>query len=123
MDLERIEMNEKHAIPMYSLQPFIVFGEPNTLRAFKDMGYKTYSDWIDESYDSVVDDRLRFEKVVALVASINAMSRTDLSAMMKDMLPTLLHNIEHHNKRVTELEIEYKLFNDITYTFSEQLTR
>ena len=123
MDLERIEINEKHARPMYSLQPFIVFGEPNTLRAFKDMGYKTYSDWIDESYDSVVDDRLRFEKVVALVASINAMSRTDLSAMMKDMLPTLLHNIEHHNKRVTELEIEYKLFNDITDTFSEQLTR
>ena len=123
LDLERIEINEKHARPMYSLQPFIILGEPNTLQAFKDMGYKTYSDWIDESYDSIHDDRLRFKKVVALTASINAMSRTDLSAMMKDMLPTLLHNIEHHNKRVTELEIEYKLFNDITDTFSEQLTQ
>ena len=123
LHLERIEINEKHARPMYSLQPFIVFGEPNTLQAIKDMGYKTYSDWIDESYDSIHDDQLRFKKVVALTASINAMSRTDLSAMMKDMLPTLLHNIEHHNKRVTELEIEYKLFNDITDTFSEQLTQ
>jgi len=123
LDMERIEINEKHARPMYSLQPFIILGEPNTLQAFKDMGYKTYSDWIDESYDSIHDDQLRFKKVVALTASINAMSRTDLSAMMKDMLPTLLHNIEHHNKRVTELEIEYKLFNDITDTFSEQLTQ
>jgi len=123
LDLERIEVNEKHARPMYSLQPFIVFGEPNTLQAFKDMGYKTYSDWIDESYDSINDDLLRFEKVVALTASINAMSRTDLSAMMKDMLPTLLHNLSHHNKRVTELEIEHDLFNDITDTFSEQLNQ
>jgi len=123
LDMERIAINEKHARPMYSLQPFIVFGEPNTLQAVKDMGYKTYSDWIDESYDSINDDQLRFEKVVALTASINAMSRTDLSAMMKDMLPTLLHNLRHHNKRVTELEIEYKLFNDITDTYSEQLNQ
>jgi len=123
MGMERIGINEKHARPMYSLQPFIVFGQPNTLQAYKDMGYKTYSDWIDESYDSINDDRLRFEKVVALTASINAMSRTDLSAMMKDMLPTLLHNLRHHNKRVTELEIEHDLFNDITDTFSEQLNQ
>ena len=121
LDLNRIEINEKHARPMYSLQPFIVYGEPNTLKAFKEMGYKTYSNWIDESYDETYDDQLRFDKVVAVVESINAMSRVELSKMMKEMLPTLLHNIEHHNKRVNELEIEYNLFNEITETYKDYL--
>ena len=107
---------------MYSLQPFVVYGEPNTLKAFKEMGYKTYSNWIDESYDETYDDQLRFDKVVAVVESINAMSRVELSKMMKEMLPTLLHNIEHHNKRVNELEIEYNLFNEITETYKDYLT-
>lgn len=123
LDSGRIEVNEKHSRPMYSLQPFIVYGEPHILRAFKEMGYKTYSDWIDESYDEELDDNLRFEKVVAVVDSINAMSRTDLSAMMKEMLPTLLHNLDHHNNRVTELQIEHQLFNDITETFSDYLNK
>ncbi len=122
LDLNRIEINEKHARPMYSLQPFVVYGEPNTLKAFKEMGYKTYSNWIDESYDETYDDQLRFNKVVAVVESINAMSRVELSKMLKEMLPTLLHNIEHHNKRVNELEIEYNLFNEITETYKDYLT-
>ena len=62
-----------------------------------------------------------FDKVVAVVESINAMSHADLSKMMKEMLPTLLHNVEHHNKRVTELEIEYKLFDEITETYKDYL--
>ena len=86
------------------------------------LGYKTYSNWIDESYDETYDDQLRFDKVVAVVESINAMSRVELSKMMKEMLPTLLHNIEHHNKRVNELEIEYNLFNEITETYKDYLT-
>jgi len=65
---------------------------------------------------------LRFDKVVAVVESINAMSRVELSKIMKEMLPTLIHNIEHHNKRVNELEIEYNLFNDITETYKDYLT-
>ncbi len=123
MNLDRIEINEKHARPMYTLQPFIVYGEPNTLQALKEMGYKTFNNWIDESYDGIVNDQLRFKKVVSLTESINAMSYIELSVMMKEMLPTLIHNIEHHNNRVKSLSIEYKLFNDINNNFQEYLTR
>jgi hypothetical protein len=44
---------EKITKPLYYGHPFILIGFPNSLKFLKEMGFKTYDDIFDESYDEL----------------------------------------------------------------------
>jgi hypothetical protein len=44
--------------------PFILVSVPHSLRYLKELGYKTFSDIIDESYDLEIDDGTRALKII-----------------------------------------------------------
>jgi hypothetical protein len=44
--------------------PFIMVSAPNSLQYLRELGYKTFNNLIDESYDSEIDDGLRILKIV-----------------------------------------------------------
>ena len=44
---------EKFTKPLYYGQPFILIGFKNSLKFLKEMGFKTYDDIFDESYDEL----------------------------------------------------------------------
>jgi hypothetical protein len=44
--------------------PFVLLGRTGTLKELRRIGYKTFSPYIDESYDDVDDDMLRFKMVL-----------------------------------------------------------
>ena len=48
---DSIFLSEKTYKPIYMCQPFIIFGNPNSLKKLKELGYKTFDKWWDESYD------------------------------------------------------------------------
>ena len=56
---ESIFISEKTYKPIYLCQPFIIFGNPHTLKKLKQLGYKTFDKWIDESYDNEPDRNVR----------------------------------------------------------------
>lgn len=91
-DPGRLELNEKMYKPMYCLQPFINVGEVGTLKALRELGYQTFGQWFNESYDSLMDDEQRMEAVVSEVNRIGQMSDSALNDMLVDMLPVLEHN-------------------------------
>jgi hypothetical protein len=76
--------------PIIYFQPFVLVGQYHALEHFKSLGYKTFSDVIDESYDLEPNMELRLEK--ATTAAINFMSRTDLDEVMKQLWPIFEHN-------------------------------
>lgn len=90
----RISINEKQFKSIIALQPFILLAEPRMLKFLKDAGYKTFDKWIDESYDNTPCDATRMNKIVEEVKKLNNLSHSDLSTMLKDMLPILIHNAE-----------------------------
>ena len=55
---------EKLTKPLLGMHPFILLGQPYTLKHLKDKGFETFSEVIDESYDNEVDDTIRFSKIV-----------------------------------------------------------
>lgn len=64
-------LTEKTAKPLLSLRLFIFFGKQYTLRNLRKIGYRTFGDVIDESYDDVEDDytrwKLAFDQVLYLL--------------------------------------------------------
>lgn len=103
----QLELNEKLFKPIIALQPFIVLGEPGTLKALHDLGYKTFDRWIDESYDSELNDDIRYKKVYQEIIRLSKLNKDILNDMLLEMLPVLLHNEElkksRHNNPSDEL--------------------
>jgi hypothetical protein len=48
-------ISEKTFFAMRNFHPFLIMGEPNSLHRLRDHGYQTFSRWIDESYDLILD--------------------------------------------------------------------
>lgn len=78
-------------------RPFLTNGsKPGKLKAIKDAGYKTFSDYFDESYDSEPDPDKRTEKIVIL---LKYFSTIDTDKLLIEMKPILEHNFKHFFRR------------------------
>jgi len=88
----RMFFTEKTFKPISCRQPFIMAGAYQQLKVLRDLGYKTFGDFIDESYDDIQDDKERLNKVVDVVEYICSLSNEALSEMLLQMLPILEHN-------------------------------
>ena len=47
---------------MSGLHPFFVLAQPKTLSYLRSVGFKTFEDFWDESYDDELDDEIRFRR-------------------------------------------------------------
>lgn len=85
-------ITEKTCKPILSLTPFIVNSSPHYLKFLKKLGFKTFGEWFDESYDE--DMSAEFSMSIIL-KNANMIKRWDLDKckkVYKEMLPTLMHN-------------------------------
>jgi hypothetical protein len=108
---ERMFFSEKIYKPMMHLQPFILFGQTGSLRALKAQGFKTFSDYIDESYDEIEDDASRFYTTLKSVKSFVKKDKAEMHLLMKEMIPILLHN--YYNLQKIHENGNTKLLNDL----------
>jgi hypothetical protein len=88
----QLEINEKLFKPIAAMQPFIILGEPGTLRALKTIGYKTFNEFIDESYDDELDDAKRYKKILLEINKLASLNDQQLKEMLYDMFHILDHN-------------------------------
>jgi len=106
-------ISEKTWKPIQHLHPFVIVGRPGTLKYLKQIGFKTFSDFWDESYDNIEDDVLRMETVYELIEKLINLSNEEWDNMYIKLIPILEHN---RNKLVsiTEEMISDTYFNNIT---------
>jgi hypothetical protein len=88
-------VTEKTFNSMFTLTPFITVGAPHTLKYLRDLGFKTFDHWWDESYDQEEDHQERLLKIFNLIDFINNKSINELTEIYHNMLPTLIHNRDH----------------------------
>jgi hypothetical protein len=62
---QRIHLTEKILRPIACGHPFILAAGPGSLSLLKKYGFKTFSPYIDEQYDTIIDDQSRLTAVVA----------------------------------------------------------
>ena len=85
-------ISEKTFKPIGYLKPFILVAPPRCLEYLRTMGYKTFSDYWDESYDLEPNSHKRLIKIFKLIETINEKSIDELKQLYNDMLPVLTHN-------------------------------
>jgi hypothetical protein len=74
--------------------PFIVLSTPHYLKGIRHLGYKTFSPYIDESYDDIEDDQLRFKKVMDEVERIANMTDDQVFNFQQQTKKTLEFNLK-----------------------------
>lgn len=91
-------ISEKTINAITNRRPFVMLAAPNTLKMLREMGFKTFGDYWDESYDEIVPNNERIIKVCKLIESISKLSLDEMRAMYDDMALILLHNKAHMAK-------------------------
>lgn len=94
-DKHHMFINEKTLKPIACLQPFIVNGMPGSLSHLHELGFKTFSSWWDESYDSETDEIKRSDKIIDIVTDLAKLEHKEFIDMLKDMQETLVYNRSH----------------------------
>jgi len=82
---------EKTFRPMWCRRPFIVFGSANYLEYLRQMGFRTFGDFWDESYDGY-EGADRFCKILELIDNLAQKSYDELETMYWNMQYSLEHN-------------------------------
>lgn len=75
--------------------PFIIVGRPNTLKYIKSLGFKTFDDIIDESYDDETDDNVRMQKIINEIIKLNSYNKNELDAILDRVANVLSFNQLH----------------------------
>ncbi len=106
-DGQRIFLSaEKMAKCFQARRLFVVFAIQGFLQHYRDWGFETFGDIIDESYDNEPDDVLRWSKAFD---QVRWLCSQDLPALLKKLQPRLEHN--HHRLYEFEREKRQELQN------------
>lgn len=92
--------SEKVYQPMFYKKPFILCAPPYTLKYLKEEGFKTFSDFWDESYDECENHQERLFKIFKVIDTINDKSMDELREMYSKMDDILEYNRNLLNKKV-----------------------
>ena len=93
-DSDILFLSEKIWKPIYMGHPFIVLGNPGTLKHLKKLGFKTFDRWWDESYDDEQDLEKRIDKIVLILKRLAEKNHEELIEVRKHMLDTMIKNRE-----------------------------
>ena len=80
-------------------------GNRHSLKSLQNLGFKTFSDWWDESYDEYYSHYERSKKVFSIVKDLSNKPKSYLNSMLLEQKEILVHN---HNNMI-------KLINDNYY--------
>jgi hypothetical protein len=93
-------ISEKTFKPIATRHPFIMYGNKHSLRYLRELGYKTFHGFIDESYDDLESwDRL--DAIIQILKDIKAMPNEKKIQWFISMKDILDHNFEVLNNNST----------------------
>lgn len=90
--------SEKIFKPIRARHPFILVGTPGILKDLKKLGFKTFSEWWDESYDDITDPEERLDAICKLLKHLSTYSNNQWIDFYEQMRQTLNFNFEKLTK-------------------------
>lgn len=103
---KRIHLTEKTWKPIAFKQPFIIIGATGSLQHMKDLGFKTFDHFWDESYDQEKNDLRRLQKIFEVFKSIVQWSDKNKKRFMKNAKSVVEYNFNHlYNLKDPEISI------------------
>jgi hypothetical protein len=91
----RHHLTEKSLRPIACGRPFILASTPGSLQYLKQYGFKTFDGLIDETYDTIINSRMRLEAIAREMERISCLDYNEKKALW-----TRLYAIASHNKKL-----------------------
>lgn len=107
-------ISEKTFKPIAAMQPFIIVGSQFTLKYLRQLGYKTFHPYIDESYD-LAPDSLRFNAVVNTLKKIEQIE--DKASWLNSIRDILEHNHELFTRIGSERSAEHMTISNYYFDY------
>lgn len=114
-DDARLHLTEKSLRPIACGKPFILAGTTGSLEYLKSYGFKTFSSYIDESYDQISDPLQRLQAIAKLMSDISKLPTSN-----KQELWTNLNGIAQYNRQHF---FSNDFFQQVTTEFVTNLSR
>ena len=98
-------LSEKPFKPILNLHPFIIVGAAYSLRRLRELGFRTFDGYIDESYDEmqITDDR--WEAIQKEISKLCDMKIKHLHKWYMSMQEILLYNQQHMLNNFDDLNV------------------
>ena len=93
----KCHLTEKIFKPIVSRMPFVLVGPAHNLEYLRSYGFKTFSPWIDETYDNIEDPIERMTAIGNTMSAICDRSIEELETMLKEMQEVLDYNYNLFN--------------------------
>jgi hypothetical protein len=102
-------VSEKPFKPMAHFQPFVFAGPCGVLNHLKEIGFKTFHPYIDETYDTIEDDNLRMDEIRKVIIKLGNMSKDEMIQFTLDVKHILYHNYRTlFNYGTNQIQNEYR---------------
>jgi len=95
---------EKIWKPIVMGHPWIAVANAGYYRDMRNLGFQTYSNVIDESFDSIENNADRLDRIVAIVKDLCSQ---DLAAFLKECYNTSKYNQQHHREMAATVRKEF----------------
>jgi hypothetical protein len=92
---EHKSLTEKIFKPIINFMPFLFIGFPGGLQLLRDLGFKTFSGFIDETYDTVENIGERYDLIYKEVQRLTSMSKNEIHQWYVSMKDILIYNHTH----------------------------
>ena len=90
--LNEVTLTEKSFKPAKEKHPFVLVGAKGSIKAMRDLGFKTFSEFWDESYDSISDPKMRMKAIVDICKTIGSWNDQQIIDFKRKVKPMLEHN-------------------------------
>ena len=91
-DLPHVTATEKTFKPFVEKHPFILVGVNGALKSMHELGFKTFSEFWDESYDEIEDFNQRLAKIIELCKDIGTWDNEKILDFKRRVKPIIEHN-------------------------------
>ena len=88
-------LSEKTFHPIINLQPFIMFASNGQLKELQKLGFKTFGDIIDESYDNETNSKKRFEMVCNEIKKLSELNIDEINELFLKCKDVCIYNRNH----------------------------
>lgn len=95
MDLSNKSLTEKVFKPISHFMPFVFASWPGSLKLLRELGFKTFEPFIDESYDDELNSSIRLQKIYQEINRLCNMPIQELHNWYWSMEDILIHNQNH----------------------------
>ena len=105
--------SEKIAFSLIRNKLFLVSGPANYHSILKDWGFELYDEIFDYSFDTIVDDELRFQALTQNLIKLKEYDNNTLQNFYKIMKDKLIHNKKKFLELSTDISLIPKLLTDL----------